>query len=42
MRGYIQDQASNAALKAFSIRIPTRYRRKDIQFKEMKAVHQAI
>ena len=42
MEGYIQEHTSQSVLEAFSIRLATRHRRKDIQFKEMKAVHQAI
>ena len=41
MGGYIKEHHSQPT-EAFSIRLATRHRRKDIQFKEMKAVHQAI
>ena len=42
IEGYIREHLSQPALEAFSIRLATRHRRKDIQFKEMKAVQQAI
>lgn len=42
MGGYILQHLSDPVQEAFSIRLATRYRRKDIQFKEMKAVCQAI
>ena len=42
MGGYIQEDASQSILEAFSVRQSTRHRRKDIQFKEMKAVQLAI
>ena len=42
MGGYILQDLSNSVQEAFSIRLTTRHRRKDIQFKEMKAVYQAI
>ena len=42
MGGYIQEDAFQPVLEAFSIRMPTRHRRKDIQFKEMKVVQLAI
>ena len=42
MGGYIREHASQPVMEAFSIRLATRHRRKDIQFKEMKAVQQAI
>ena len=42
MGGYIREHASQPVREAFSIRLATRHRRKDIQFKEMKAVQQAI
>ena len=40
--GYILQHLSEPVQEAFSIRIATRHRRKDIQFKEMKAVCHAI
>ena len=40
--GYILQQLSEPVQEAFSIRLSTRQRRKDIQFKEMKAVQVAI
>ena len=40
--GYILQNLSEPVQEAFSIRLATRHRRKDIQFKEMKAVHQVI
>ena len=44
MGGYILEHPDllTSAQEAFSIRMPTRYKRKDIQFKEIKAVHNAI
>ena len=44
MGGYILNQPGlpPSPQDVFSIRVPTRHRRKDIQFKEMKAVHYAI
>lgn len=42
MGGYIREHLSQPPLEAFSIRMATRHRRKDIQFKEMKAVQHAI
>lgn len=44
MGGYIlkQPHLPPTAQEVFSIRVSTRHRRKDIQFKEMKAVHHAI
>ena len=44
MGGYILKQPGlpPSPQDVFSIRVPTRHRRKDIQFKEMKAVHHAI
>ena len=42
MGGYILQHLSEPVQEAFSIRLATRDRRKDIQFKEIKAVHQAI
>ena len=42
MGGYILHDLSDPVQEAFSIRLATRYRRKDIQFKEMKAVYHAI
>ena len=42
MGGYIQESTSQLIMEAFSVRVPTRHRRKDIQFKEMKAVQLAI
>ena len=42
MGGYIREHLSQPVLEAFSVRLATRHRRKDIQFKEMKAVQQAI
>ena len=44
MGGYILKQPGlpPSAQDVFSIRVPTRHRCKDIQFKEMKAVHHAI
>ena len=42
MGGYIREYLSQPVLEAFSVRLATRHRRKDIQLKEMKAVQQAI
>ena len=42
MGGYILQHLSEPVQEAFSIRLATRHRRKDIQFKEMKAVYEAI
>ena len=42
MGGYILQDLSEPVQEAFSTRLATRHRRKDIQFKEMKAVCQAI
>ena len=42
MGGYIRENLSQPVPEAFSIRLATRHRRKDIQFKEMKAVLHAI
>ena len=42
MEGYIREHPSQPALEAFSVHLATRHRRKDIQFKEIKTVHQAI
>lgn len=44
MGGYILEHPDllQSVQEAFSFRIPTRHRRKDIQFKEMKAVLHAI
>ena len=44
MGGYILNQPGlpPSAQDVFSIRVPTRHRRKDIQFKEMKAIYYAI
>ena len=44
MGGYILNETSYLLFPqdVFSIRVPTRYRHKDIQFKEMKAVYYAI
>ena len=42
MGGYILQHLSEPVQEAFSIRLATRDRRKDIQFKEMKAVYHAI
>ena len=44
MGGYILNETSHllSPQDVFSIRVSTRHRHKDIQFKEMKAVHYAI
>ena len=44
MGGYILNEPSlrPSLQDVFSIRVPTRHRRKDIQFKEMKAVQHAV
>lgn len=42
MGGYILQHLTDPVQEAFSIRIATRHRRKDIQFKEMEAVYHAI